>query len=152
MTLNVAVVDSTHINRVEYFVDADPGLGNGTSVTTTPVLPATSVTGTASINVGHLALGSHTVSVRARNTLGNWSAVTTLPLVTTALFADGFESGSFSAWSSAVNGADPHHRRHRGGSPGRHLRHGGPDQRRHVRLRPGQHARRRDHVQRGGST
>ncbi len=103
VTLNVAVVDSTNINRVEYFIGADPGLGNGTSVTTTPVLPATSVTGTASINVGTLALGSYTVSVRARDTLGNWSAVTTLPLVTTALFADGFESGSFSAWSSAVN-------------------------------------------------
>ncbi len=104
VTLNLAVMDVTPINRVEYFVDTDPGLGNGTAVTTTPALPATSVTGTATLNISGLALGTHTVSVRARNTLGNWSSLTSLSLNVTALFADGFDTGNFSRWS-ATSGA-----------------------------------------------
>ncbi|MFI5042095.1 MAG: hypothetical protein ACHQNA_09650, partial [Acidimicrobiales bacterium] len=100
VVLNVTVLDPNYINRIEYFIDnPTPTLGTGTSITATPALPATSVTGTANINVGSLAIGTHTVSVYARNTIGNWSPATTLSLTVTS-FADGFESGNTSAWSS----------------------------------------------------
>ena len=102
VTLAVSVIDTSLINRIEYYVDVDPGLGLGTSLTATPALPTKQATASAviSISAAGLTIGSHTVFVRARNALGNWSATTSLPLAVTALFADGFESGSFSAWSS----------------------------------------------------
>jgi FtsP/CotA-like multicopper oxidase with cupredoxin domain len=101
VTLNVTAIDVANINRIEYFIGADPGQGLATALTnTTPSLPAPSVTGTATVNISNLALGSATVSVRARNASGAWSPVTALTLTISPLFADGFDAGTFAAWSS----------------------------------------------------
>jgi hypothetical protein len=58
---------------------------------------------TASVNVSAWANGSsHTLFVRARDAAGNWSAAGSVVVVKSSdqIFADGFESGNFSAWSS----------------------------------------------------
>jgi hypothetical protein len=55
-----------------------------------------------------LGYGEHLVNVRARNPLGTWgdggAAVISITPVD-GIFADGFESGDLSAWSSATGGA-----------------------------------------------
>ncbi len=74
-TLSAQVSDATSgISRAEYFVDAaDPGFGNGTSMTI--------ASGTASAAVGsYTTAGLHTFSVRTQDVAGNWSPVLTINL------------------------------------------------------------------------
>ncbi len=61
------------VAAAEYFVGADPGQGDGTAMT------VANGTATASIGAG-LAPGMHTVSVRAQDVAGNWSAPVTVTL------------------------------------------------------------------------
>jgi hypothetical protein len=62
---------STNVNKLEYFVDTDPGFGNGTNI---PVTAAASVSDvTASVNISNLSLGLHTIYVRSKNDAGHWS-------------------------------------------------------------------------------
>jgi hypothetical protein len=59
------------INKVEYFVDTDPGFGLATDV---PVTAATDISGIAySLNLSTLARGFHTIGTRSRDTSGQWS-------------------------------------------------------------------------------
>ena len=61
-----------NINKVEYFVDTDPGFGNGTDVTITT--PAGNITDLlVSVNISSLSKGFHNVCLRSRNDIGNWS-------------------------------------------------------------------------------
>jgi hypothetical protein len=71
--LTAAVVDTAGVARVEYFVGADPGRGLATAIT--PVSGAYSATFGA-----NLPVGTYTVSMRARDNLGNWSAISTVTL------------------------------------------------------------------------
>jgi FtsP/CotA-like multicopper oxidase with cupredoxin domain len=77
---------------------ADPGQGNGTAFNGL----------TASITASSLATGNYTVYARIRDAAGNWSTgangvrSATLTVAANAIFSDGFESGNFSAWSSAT--------------------------------------------------
>ena len=58
------------IVAAEYFVDADPGVGNGTAIAVTP---GDSTTTSFSMLMGALPAGMHTISVRHRSDLGRWS-------------------------------------------------------------------------------
>ncbi len=59
------------ILRMEYFIDADPGFGNGIDI---PISSDTMISNLSnSINLFGLTSGIHTVSVRSRDSLGNWS-------------------------------------------------------------------------------
>jgi hypothetical protein len=76
--LTASVTDAAGVSRVEYFVGADPGLGAGAA--------ATVVAGVASATFGaNLPVGTHSVGVRARDGLGNWSATTTVSLTVTQM-------------------------------------------------------------------
>ena len=67
-TLSADVSDSlSGVAAAEYFVDTDPGQGNGTAMS------IGSASATATIGAG-LTPGVHTVSVRAQDEAGNWSA------------------------------------------------------------------------------
>ena len=62
----------TNIVSAEYFIDSDPGYGNGTSIsigTPGPVLSAISF----NAGVGALTNGMHTLFVRSKNAGGSWS-------------------------------------------------------------------------------
>ncbi|MES2518450.1 MAG: hypothetical protein V4585_10105 [Bacteroidota bacterium] len=61
---------SQNINKIEYFVDADPGYGSGTNV---PVTVATPVTANFSIPLTSISDGFHFLTVRARDVSLNWS-------------------------------------------------------------------------------
>jgi len=61
----------TNINRIEYFVDTDPGLGNASPLSFTP---DTNVANTVfNVDMTVLVNGPHKVYVRSRDVLGNWS-------------------------------------------------------------------------------
>jgi hypothetical protein len=73
------------LNRVEYFIDADPGYGAATSVTFTP---ATSLTGLSfDVPVREVATGFHWLFVRVQNSNNQWSVVSDQPFYKDALTA-----------------------------------------------------------------
>ncbi len=57
------------IAAAEYFVDTDPGVGNGTPIS---VAPGDTVTGSFPLNVTGLTQGFHNLYIRGRNTAGAW--------------------------------------------------------------------------------
>ncbi len=60
-----------NINRVEWFIDNDPGFGNGITL---PITPGQDLSGLSfNINMTPLAEGVHVVGVRARDANGVWS-------------------------------------------------------------------------------
>jgi hypothetical protein len=60
-----------NLTAMEYFIDTDPGFGNGTPL---PFTPAVTVAGlSASINATGLSLGAHRLFIRSRNNEGRWS-------------------------------------------------------------------------------
>jgi hypothetical protein len=70
--LNVAVgIAQPNITKVEYFIDADPGIGNGT---VSPITAGTNIANqTISFNPTALSPGVHFVGVRSRDANGFWS-------------------------------------------------------------------------------
>ncbi|HRD53532.1 MAG TPA: hypothetical protein PKY96_12870, partial [Flavobacteriales bacterium] len=58
------------IVSAEYFVDNDPGVGNGTAVA---VMPGTNVSTPISVPTGALSPGFHRIGVRHRDSNGHWS-------------------------------------------------------------------------------
>ncbi|MEO1434996.1 MAG: LamG-like jellyroll fold domain-containing protein [Bacteroidota bacterium] len=60
-----------NINKIEYFIDTDPGLGNGFDI---PVTPATDINNlSVNLDVSGLSLGFHSINVRSRTATGEWS-------------------------------------------------------------------------------
>ena len=60
-----------NIVAAEYFVDNDPGIGNGTVATVTPSSNVIAQNFTA--NITGVPIGPHTLYVRSKNTSGDWS-------------------------------------------------------------------------------
>ena len=65
------VLPAANINRIEYFVDTDPGFGNATTVSFTPGSDVSNLFWTVDLTV--LANGFHNIFVRSRDDDGNWS-------------------------------------------------------------------------------
>ena len=57
------------ISNVEYFVDNDPGKGNGTEL---EITPAVNVQGTFQLDLSHVATGFHTFGFRCKTENGDW--------------------------------------------------------------------------------
>ncbi len=74
--------NAQNINKIEYFIDADPGYGAGTDV---PITAATPVTANFNVSVGSVADGFHFLSVRAKDVSNNWSVVGTRPFYKEAI-------------------------------------------------------------------
>jgi len=60
-----------NITKVEYFIDTDPGYGNGTAVSITPGTDLASQT--IAVNPASLAEGIHLLGLRAQDANGSWS-------------------------------------------------------------------------------
>jgi hypothetical protein len=94
----------SNVAAAEWFEGADPGVGSATSMAASDGTFDSPTEGlTTSINVSAWTVGNHTLSVRAKDAVGNWGAVSTTVLNVEslgAIFSDGFESGNFSAWSA----------------------------------------------------
>ncbi|HSS54291.1 MAG TPA: S8 family serine peptidase [Gaiellales bacterium] len=100
-TLGATATDGlSAVTGAEWFDGADPGQGLATAA-----LPADgafdSPVEDVTADVGTLSPGTHTISVRARDSAGNWGAVQTVTVTVDSpgLFTDSFASGDLSAWS-----------------------------------------------------
>ncbi len=60
-----------NINRVEWFLDKDPGYGNGTPISITPAQDLQNLA--INIDLTPLAQGVHIVGIRSRDVNGGWS-------------------------------------------------------------------------------
>jgi hypothetical protein len=58
------------INGAEFFIDTDPGVGNGTAITPSP--SGANVNFTASVPTTALSNGFHFVGIRTKDNLGKW--------------------------------------------------------------------------------
>lgn len=103
------------INRIEYFIDTDPGFGNGTTVSFTENTTVTDLE--FSVPMSAIGTGIHTLFVRARSSNNRWSTVaqrsfykdavvpsTVVNLVRLEYFIDtdpGFGSGSEISFTQA---------------------------------------------------
>ncbi len=60
-----------NVNKLEYFVDTDPGFGNATNV---PVTPSGNITGLLiPIDITSLSKGLHNIYLRSKDDNGSWS-------------------------------------------------------------------------------
>lgn len=67
--------DAPDIIAAEYFVDSDPGLGNGIPLTVDS--PGATVNQSFIINMGTLSAGLHTLAIRVQAADGKWSFIET---------------------------------------------------------------------------
>ena len=68
--VSTATTTMTNITAAEFYIDADPGAGNGTGIT--PVNSGNTATFTASIATASLSQGFHTIAIRTRDANGVW--------------------------------------------------------------------------------
>lgn len=61
---------SVNINRIEYFIDNDPGRGLATEI---PITPGADVMVNLTIDLQNYRNGFHLLGVRSKDTLGRWS-------------------------------------------------------------------------------
>jgi hypothetical protein len=66
------------INRLEYFIDTDPGFGNGTAI---PFTANTSNDLVFTVSLTAVSEGMHRISVRAKDNTGQWSTVVVRPFI-----------------------------------------------------------------------
>jgi len=72
MFMIYAAVSAQNIVHAEYFINNDPGYGNGTAIS---VSPGKDVTLNFDVNTDGLENGLHTLSIRAKDDNGAWSMV-----------------------------------------------------------------------------
>jgi FtsP/CotA-like multicopper oxidase with cupredoxin domain len=101
----------TKIVRAEWYEGTDPGVGLGASMAASDGTfdsPSEGLITSIDYVARDWAPGPHTLSVRAMDAAGNWSAASSV-VVTVVLpdivFADGFESGNAGAWASTTGGS-----------------------------------------------
>src|SRR5436190_539940 len=70
MSFLVITARSQNITAAEYFVDADPGKGNGVPITVST--PADIVNFTASVSTASLGTGFHFLAIRVKDVNGIW--------------------------------------------------------------------------------
>jgi hypothetical protein len=87
--ISTATGDAANITAAEFFVDADPGVGNGTAIT--PITTGSIVNFTVSIPTAALTPGFHAVAIRTKDVAGNWGL---------------YESRGFYISSSTANAAN----------------------------------------------
>jgi FtsP/CotA-like multicopper oxidase with cupredoxin domain len=103
-TLSATATDTVSaIAAAEWFEGADPGVTFGHAMTVSGNAISASIPG------GTLAVGSHTLKVRARDAAGNWGPVATVTVTVSpppnAIFSDSFGTLNTSAWSQTVGTA-----------------------------------------------
>jgi hypothetical protein len=70
-------VPAANINFAEYFIDDDPGFGNGTAISFTPSTEVADLT--FQVNIENLPKSDHVFFIRSRDANGIWSLTNLLP-------------------------------------------------------------------------
>lgn len=76
LVLLISVSYSQQINKLVYFFDTDPGIGNGTIVS---IVPGSNISPSFTIPVNGLSEGIHTLYLRVKDNQGHWSLTSTIP-------------------------------------------------------------------------
>jgi hypothetical protein len=78
-TVSTRSNNSSSINKLEYYIDTDPGFALATNI---PVTAATNISNaTFTVALSALAPGMHNLVIRSRDALGNWSLNNIYPFV-----------------------------------------------------------------------
>ncbi|MDT5029657.1 MAG: hypothetical protein QOE61_6583, partial [Micromonosporaceae bacterium] len=101
LTLTATATSSNStVTAAEWYDGTDPGAGHGTAMTVSGSALSANIAG------GTLAVGTHTLWVRAKNALNKWGApvsvTVTVQAPPNAIFADAFGSLNTAAWSQTV--------------------------------------------------
>ncbi len=101
------LLGGTNITQVEWFVDTDPGFGNGFAMSAVDgLLDSNSEAVTGELNVSSWFSGDYTLYVRAMDAAGNWGEVASVVLTVNGrpnpLLVDNFETGNLAAWRGVV--------------------------------------------------
>lgn len=67
---------AANVQRIEYFIDTDPGVGNATSVAFTP---SGNVTSNFAVSLGGVSNGLHILNIRVKAAGGAWSLSQSIP-------------------------------------------------------------------------
>lgn len=73
-----AIARAQTVKKIEYFFDADPGLGNGISI---PLIPSALIDTTVILNVSSLSQGLHQLFIRAQDGDDQWSLYHVFPVI-----------------------------------------------------------------------
>jgi hypothetical protein len=98
-----------NVVAAEWWEGVDPGVGLGNPMTATDGSfnsPSEGVRTTINFVALGWTPGAHTLYIRAKDAAGNWGVRGTIVVTVVMpnnIFADGFDSGNFSAWTSALN-------------------------------------------------
>ncbi|MBN1978932.1 MAG: hypothetical protein JW918_16150, partial [Anaerolineae bacterium] len=98
----------SNVAAAEYYVDVDPGQGNGVAVQAQDGAYNSPVEAlTARVQIGLWANGTYQVYMRARDSVGNWGPDVSITLEVQGnggamVLADGFETGALGLWSNSV--------------------------------------------------
>ncbi|MBC7937914.1 MAG: choice-of-anchor D domain-containing protein [Rhizobacter sp.] len=79
----IAPAAPQNITAAEYFIDTDPGVGSGNSITITPALSINNLA--VSVNTTGLSNGLHRLFIRSKNNEGRWSITNTAAFYTDLL-------------------------------------------------------------------
>jgi hypothetical protein len=82
LLLPYTFVFAQNINKLEYFIDADPGFGAGTDV---PITANTSLTANINISVSSVSDGFHFLSIRAKDVNNTWGITAIRPFYKEAI-------------------------------------------------------------------
>ena len=77
---------SGQVNKAEYFIDADPGIGNGKPIN---IIPSSDVTAKFNVPLTAVTAGLHNLYVRIRDVNGRWSLTSSQSFFSDDLFAGG---------------------------------------------------------------
>ncbi|WP_405377412.1 T9SS type A sorting domain-containing protein [Nonlabens sp. Asnod3-A02] len=71
LVIGLAFAKAQNITNAEYFIDTDPGVGQGTALTVNNI--GNDITDSFTVNVGTLSVGFHRMYVRVQDTNNVWS-------------------------------------------------------------------------------
>lgn len=77
LLINFSLASATNIEKLEYFIDNDPGFGNGTDI---PISPDSVITSNFTIDLSGETDGFHFIYSRVKDENGNWSHNNTRPV------------------------------------------------------------------------
>lgn len=81
-----------NVVKIEYFIDADPGFGQGINV---PVTASTDIAGTVfNVSIASIANGFHTLYIRSKDSDGKWSLTNNSPFIKYAATTGPVASGN----------------------------------------------------------